>query len=203
MAARRSGAKYGETIAVPASLLHPMNLLRYRSSLSALFILGCSAMALSSCAFLIFVKSPRRVPFDEAALAGNRGPGTGTVTGQLVATDEGVAHPGEGVPITLIPVTAYTREMVDRILGDGENLTASDPRFRKYVRKTDADHQGNFCFHPSPRGRVSSCRAKPLGTDLDLPIPTTLSGPANASRWAKAKPCGSKSRTIPSTATAR
>jgi hypothetical protein len=129
-----------------------MNLLRYRSSLSALFILGCSAMALSSCAFLIFVKSPRRVPFDEAALAGYRGPGTGTVIGQLVATDEGVAHPGEGVPITLIPVTAYTREMVDRILGDGENLTASDPRFRKYVRKADADHQGNFVFTQVPAG---------------------------------------------------
>ena len=59
---------------------------------------------------------------------------------------------GEGVPVSLIPVTAYTTEMVDRELGDGVYLTASDPRFKKYVRITKADHYGNFAFNQIPAG---------------------------------------------------
>ena len=92
------------------------------------------------------------MPFDESAFAAYGGSGSGSVAGQLIVTWKGQTYPGEGVPITLIPVTAYTREMVDRELGDGEYLAPSDPRFKKYVRITKADHQGNFAFHQIPAG---------------------------------------------------
>jgi hypothetical protein len=109
-------------------------------------------LLLTSCAFSGFVRVPRRVPFDESAFAGYGGPGSGSVVGQLIVTWQGHTYPGEGNSITLIPVTAYTREMVERELGDGVYLTPSDPRFKKYVRITNADHQGNFAFHQIPAG---------------------------------------------------
>jgi len=107
---------------------------------------------LSACAFAVFARSPRQIPFDESAFAAYARPGSGSVVGQLIATDEGNSYPGEGVPITLVPVTAYTREMVERELGEGVTLTPSDSRFKKYVRITTADHQGNFAFHQIPAG---------------------------------------------------
>ena len=111
------------------------------------------SLLLSSCAFAGFARVPRRVPFDESAFAGYGGSGSGAVAGQLIVSYEGQSYPGEGVPITLIPLTAYTREMVERELGDGVYLTASDPRFKKYVRITNADHYGNFAFHQIPPGQ--------------------------------------------------
>ena len=49
-------------------------------------------------------------------------------------------------------MTEYTKEMVSRILGDGENLAASDPRFKKYIHRVNADHQGRFVFNQLPAG---------------------------------------------------
>ena len=69
-----------------------------------------------------------------------------------------LAHDGndedriDGTVITLLPVTAYTREMVNRELGDGEHLAASDPRLKKYVRRTRTDAEGNFVFERVPAG---------------------------------------------------
>jgi hypothetical protein len=115
-------------------------------------MLGGGNAALSSCAFVPLARALRRVPFDESALAGYDRAGSGTVSGQLVVTDQGQKHFGGGVPVTLIPVTAYTKEMVDRELGDGVYLTTSDGRFKKYVRKTTADHSGHFVFQQVPAG---------------------------------------------------
>ncbi|MDR3402145.1 MAG: hypothetical protein P4L99_06560 [Chthoniobacter sp.] len=87
------------------------------------------------------------MPFNEADFAAYRGAGSGTVAGQLIVTSaDGETHIGDGEHITLIPVTAYTQEMVDREIGEGENLASSDPRFRPYVRLTKADSHGNFLF---------------------------------------------------------
>jgi hypothetical protein len=108
---------------------------------------GALALVLSSCVFSGFATAPRRVAFDESEFAAYRGAGTGTVTGQLVVTSsDGAAHIGDGTHVTLIPVTAYTKEMVEREIGDGDNLGASDPRFQKYVRLTKTDASGNFVF---------------------------------------------------------
>jgi hypothetical protein len=110
-------------------------------------------LLLSSCIFSGFATAPRRVAFDESEFAAYRGAGSGTVTGQLVVTsNDGAVHIGDGTHVTLIPVTAYTKEMVEREIGDGDNLGASDPRFKKYVRLTTTDANGNFVFHQIPAG---------------------------------------------------
>jgi hypothetical protein len=112
----------------------------------AVVLLG---VLLSSCAL---VGAPRRVAFNEAEFAAYRGPGTSTVAGQLVTTSNGEVHIGDGVHVTLMPVTAYTREMVDREIVNGENLASSDPRFRQYIRITKTDGQGKFVFEHVPAG---------------------------------------------------
>jgi hypothetical protein len=75
------------------------------------------------------------------------------VTGQLVVTTaEGETHISDGTHVTLLPVTSYTKEMVDREIGNGENLAPSDPRFRPYVRLVTTDTHGNFIFDHLPPG---------------------------------------------------
>ena len=115
-------------------------------------LLGLAALPLSSCGLLVMVRSPHQVPFNEAEFAGYGGPGSGTVTGQLTAYYDGEAHRGDGTPITLMPVTPYTREIVDRELGDGVYLSRPDARFKKYIRVTTSDHQGGFVFTRVPPG---------------------------------------------------
>lgn len=119
-------------------------------------------ISLSSCALAGGGRAPRRVPFEESAFAGYGTAGSARVSGKLVVTSSNgavhLAHDGneedriDGTSITLLPVTAYTREMVDRELGDGEYLAPSDPRFHKYVRLTRTDAEGNFIFKQIPAG---------------------------------------------------
>ena len=108
------------------------------------------ALLLSSCAI---VGAPRRTAFNEAEFAPYRGAGTGLVSGQLIVTgDDGQTHLGDGVHVTLLPVTSYTREMVEREIGNGENLAGSDPRLKAYVRLLTTDGGGNFTFDHLPPG---------------------------------------------------
>ena len=100
------------------------------------------ASLLSSCA----AAAPRPVAFDETELAPYRGAGTGTVSGQFVVAAEGEVHIGNNEQVTLLPVTSYTKEMVEREIVKGENLAASDPRFQPYVHLAKTDDQGNFIF---------------------------------------------------------
>ena len=110
------------------------------------------ALFLVSCVFADFTGVTRQVAFNEADFATYAGPGTASVTGQLICSYEGKDHPGQGTPVTLLPVTAYTKEMIERELGDGVTLTPSDSRLKKYIRITNADHQGNFAFRHVPAG---------------------------------------------------
>ena len=104
-----------------------------------------SVVLLTACA--AFATSPRRVPFNEADFAAYRGTGSATVTGQLIVrSSDGETHIGSGVHVTLLPVTAYTREMVDREIGNGENLSNSDARLQQYARLVKTDGQGRFVF---------------------------------------------------------
>lgn len=116
----------------------------------------------SFCALAGGGRAPRRVPFEESAFAGYGSAGSATVSGKLVVTSSNgrvhLAHDGneedriDGTVVTLLPVAAYTREMVDRELGAGEYLVSSDPRFHKYVRLTRTDAEGNFVFKQIPAG---------------------------------------------------
>jgi len=115
---------------------------------------------LTSCAFPGTETVPRRVAFDDSAFAGYGKAGSGTVSGKLVVTSgDGVVHAGSAnqnmmgdTAVTLLPVTAYTREMVEREIGNGDRLPSSDPRFQKYVRLAKTDANGNFAFHQVPAG---------------------------------------------------
>jgi hypothetical protein len=106
----------------------------------------------ASCVFTAFYRAPHQVAFNEADFASYAGSGTASVTGQLICSYEREDHPGQGSPVTLLPVTAYTKEMIDRELGDGLTLGPSDPRLKKYVRITRTDDQGHFAFREVPPG---------------------------------------------------
>jgi hypothetical protein len=120
------------------------------------------ALSLSSCALVGGGRVSRRAPFEESEFAGYGSAGSATVSGKLVVTSSnGMVHLADdgnaedrhdGTFITLLPVAAYTREMVDRELGDGEYLAPSDPRLHKYVRLTRTDAEGNFVFKQIPAG---------------------------------------------------
>ncbi|MEZ0258320.1 MAG: hypothetical protein ACAI37_23780 [Chthoniobacter sp.] len=101
----------------------------------------------TSCALVDIPRVPRRVPFNEADFAAYRGAGSSTVAGQvIVKSSDGETHIGAGTTISLLPVTSYTREMVEREIGNGEYLTASDPRFQPYVHLQTTDDSGHFVF---------------------------------------------------------
>jgi hypothetical protein len=110
------------------------------------------ALLFTSCLYGVFYRAPRQVAFNEAAFAGYGGQGTASVTGQVICTYEGQDYPAQGNPVTLLPVTAYTREMIDRELGDGVTLVRSDPGLKKYIRITRTDDQGHFAFRQVPAG---------------------------------------------------
>ena len=113
-----------------------------------------TALLLSSCAVL---GVPRRVAFNEAEFAPYRGAGSGSVAGQLVTSSGGDVYIGSGVHVTLLPVTSYTKEMVEREIGNGENLASSDARLHQYIRMTKTDDGGNFVFDHVPPGEYFVC----------------------------------------------
>jgi hypothetical protein len=108
-----------------------------------------AALSLGSCA----PEVPRQVAFSEAAFAGYGGSGSGQVTGRAVAVlggrDQELAV---FTKVTLMPVNAYTTEIVQRSYVRPENLQEPDPRFQKYVRQVESDGAGNFVFRNVPPG---------------------------------------------------
>ncbi len=118
-----------------------------RDALSRFLSTVVCALLLSSCAFVDIPRVARRVPFNEADFAAYRGPGSSTVAGQvIVKSSDGETHIGDGTTISLLPVTAYTKEMVEREIGNGEYLTPSDPRLQPYVHLQKTDDSGHFVF---------------------------------------------------------
>jgi hypothetical protein len=120
-------------------------------SLSCFAALGVNLLV-ASCVAGVFVRFPHRVPFNEAEFAPYNAPGTGRVVGVMSATDEGQTYLAGGSPVTLLPATSYTQEMVDRETGDGVTLLPSDPRLKKYLHLTRTDSSGNFSFQGIPTG---------------------------------------------------
>jgi hypothetical protein len=108
-----------------------------------------AAFLLGSCA----PEQPRRVAYNEAAFGGYGGFGSGQVTGRAVALLGGsVEKLGGNAGVTLMPVNAYTTEIVQRLYVQQENLQAPDPRFQKYVRQVESDGAGNCIFRNVPPG---------------------------------------------------
>jgi len=125
-----------------------MKILFSRARLALLLL----PLLLPSCLLPMIIRDPRHVPFNESEFAGYGAPGSGSVSGQLVVNIGGQSYIGNGSSITLVPVTAYTQEMVDRELGNGALLVSADPRLKQYVRKARADSNGNFTFQQVPAG---------------------------------------------------
>ena len=91
---------------------------------------------------------PRQAAFGETEFAHYRLPGSGVVTGQLVVTAaDGSAHVGMNNHVAIFPETTYTKEIVDREIGNGDYLQASDPRFLRYVQTATTGAHGNFRFN--------------------------------------------------------
>jgi hypothetical protein len=114
---------------------------------------GTAALFLSSCVITNLLSiQPHREPFIEAEYARYAAPGSATVRGQLAAFIEGEFRPGDRSDMELLPVTAYTTEMVQRVLVNGEVLSRATPALKKYRRVVETDAQGFFVFTGVPAG---------------------------------------------------
>ena len=146
----------------PACLLFLRSTSWRRNSFSA-FVktlpVGSLFLVLAAAPWLTSCGTGRQVPFNEADFSAYRGPGTGTVAGQLAVTDSnGELRVGSRFDVEMVPVTPYTQEMVEMELGQGLFLYPSvDSRFKKYARVVSADSNGNFVFHQVPPGQYFVC----------------------------------------------
>jgi hypothetical protein len=125
----------------------------YRSPMKRSFLLQnfilAGALILSSCA------QDHAVPFDAAAFARHSGTGTGIVTGTASLTNayNRVVTAGDSsATIQLMPVNAYTDEIVEKSYKVIGRMSTSDPRFSKFVRETKPDDAGHFTFTHVPPG---------------------------------------------------
>ncbi len=83
--------------------------------------------------------------------AGSDRSGRGTVTGRAYAIHRGAEHPASKETVELIPVNAYTKEIVERGLLAGRKVRA-DPRLAGYQRFVTSDANGNFVIRHVPAG---------------------------------------------------
>jgi hypothetical protein len=114
------------------------------------FCIALAMPVLSSCQV---IPVARRVPFNESDFAAYGLPGSARVSGRLVVTDaQGDIHPGNQCIVALLPVTAYTKEAVQREVIGAEHMVSPDPRFAKYRRSAKCDEAGNFRFDGVPAG---------------------------------------------------
>jgi len=101
------------------------------------------AASLCSCAPM-----PRHVPYNEAAFAPYKGAGSGTVSGRaFTVLRDNTVKVAENCDIGLMPDTAYSEEIANRVFTRGKKLQPADPRFTKYVRYGTTDGDGNFVFN--------------------------------------------------------
>jgi hypothetical protein len=114
---------------------------------------------------------PHQVVFDEAAFAGTQAPGNGSVVGQgwIEMKDHRLRYV-QNTSMDLVPVTAYSTEIIERYFLNDVKLTKADPRYAKYVRRVSTDATGHFSFHSVPPGEyylATSVDWKDSDTDVD------------------------------------
>lgn len=108
------------------------------------------ALAFPACAPIV----SHQVPFREADFAAPHGHGTGSVTGQVsVPLGNGFSTiVGVDEKPQLLPVNAYTSEIIQKQFVEGRNLAPSDSGLARYLHIAQADGMGNFTFRGVPAG---------------------------------------------------
>jgi len=120
----------------------------------SILILSSIALNLSSCA-LPFDEGPptgHRVPFQESDFAWTLHPGSGSIQGRIGARSGRSMIWGVGSYVDLVPLNAYTEEIINRRFIHHENLVPSGPRYDRFVRTCIADGSGGFSYHNLPAG---------------------------------------------------
>jgi hypothetical protein len=118
-------------------------------------LLPLLASILTSPLFLCSCAQQRTVAFDEAAFTRYGASGSGTVTGTAfltIAKDNTITAGDSKSEVKLMPANAYTDEIVAKHYQTNLKIAPADPRFKKYVRKTNSDGAGHFAFHHVPPG---------------------------------------------------
>jgi hypothetical protein len=95
--------------------------------------------------------STHQVAFDESAFVGSHGSGSATITGRAYAVYRGDDYTASDEVVELLPVNAYTTEMVQSGLLTGHPMQ-SDPRLTKYRRSAESDSNGSFAIRRVPAG---------------------------------------------------
>lgn len=95
--------------------------------------------------------STHQIAFDESVFKGSGGSGSATITGRAYAVYRGDEHTASDEAVELLPVNAYTTEMVQGGLLTGHPMQ-SDPRLAKYRRSATSDSNGTFAIRRVPAG---------------------------------------------------
>lgn len=89
----------------------------------------------------------QRMPFPEREYADLDPRGDKTVKGTVFLVDQFEERQvGGGSEVTLEPLTSYSEQWYEVCYLQGEKIEEPDPRYRRYVRRTEADGKGNFSF---------------------------------------------------------
>lgn len=100
--------------------------------LLALLVSGCAA---------------QRMPFPEEEYAGLDLRGDKTVKGVVFLVDQFEERQvGSGSEVILEPLTSYSMQWHEISYRQGKSIKKPDPRYSKYVRRTEADEEGRFSF---------------------------------------------------------
>jgi hypothetical protein len=96
---------------------------------------------------------PRRAPFIPAEYEPYGRPGTATIVGQaFLKTRGGDVKYCAGEPVSLNPVTTYSREWWNVVVLGRREIEPGDPRAQGFHRTTIADAEGRFRFPALPAG---------------------------------------------------
>ena len=108
--------------------------------LGLLFLAGCETTKMQQ---MLFVEQE----FDAYSAKG-----TGRIIGEAFAkTKGGDVKLAAGLPVILVPRTAYTEERFQFMMR-GEDPPPADPGLRRYMRQSIANSQGKFGFRDLPPG---------------------------------------------------
>jgi hypothetical protein len=93
-------------------------------------------------------------PFTEDDYINYAKDGTGSIKGQaFLKTRAGDVKYGAGTTVYLIPITSYTKDLMNKAIEKGGGFTTNmDYRLNKYIKTTTADGEGRFEFKKLPPG---------------------------------------------------
>ncbi|MGI9412415.1 MAG: carboxypeptidase-like regulatory domain-containing protein [Hyphomicrobiales bacterium] len=129
---------------------------------NGLAALVCAALMLLACSDKqkeLLENPTMKGAFDASAAAYIDKLGTGTISGRTFHQVSGsTVYSGKHASLQLVPVTAYSNEYFNLLFGNNKAYYAAtpvenvDPGFRRYMRRTRADGEGNYEFPGVPPG---------------------------------------------------